>query len=235
MLMNRLVLALIPARRGSKGLPGKNRALLLGRPLVDYTLEAAIQAPSIDETWLSSDDEDILAWGETKCGVRTLRRPEVPSSDTASAMDVVDHWLSVLPAHVKAKDPLLVYLQPTSPLRTASHIEQGMALLASAKASCLLSVVEMDKSPFKAFRTDEQGRLQSLFDEKLSNQRRQDLPKVYLPNGAIYVFGLSDYQHRGGFPSNGSLSFEMSREDSTDIDRQSDLDAVRRILEKRNG
>lgn len=234
MLMNRLVLALIPARKGSKGLPGKNRALLLGRPLLDYTLDAAIGARSIDETWLSSDDDEILSLGARR-GVRTLRRPDSFASDTASAMDVVDHWLSVLPDHIKAQDPLLVYLQPTSPLRTAGHIEQSLTLLEASKASCLLSVVEMDKSPYKAFKADENGRLQSLFDERLSNQRRQDLPKVYLPNGAIYIFGLSDYLNRGGFPSNGSLSFEMSRDDSTDIDDQSDMDKVQRILEKRHG
>lgn len=234
MLMNRLVLALIPARKGSKGLPGKNRALLLGRPLVDYTLDAAISAPSIDETWLSTDDEEILSLGAQR-GVRILKRPDAFASDTASAMDVVDHWLTVLPAEVKAQDPLIVYLQPTSPLRTAGHIEQCLALLESAKSSCLLSVVEMEKSPYKAFKIDANGRLESLFDERLSNQRRQDLPKVFLPNGAIYIFGLSDYERRGGFPSNGSLSFEMSRDDSTDIDDQSDMEKVQRILEKRHG
>lgn len=234
MLLNRLVLALIPARKGSKGLPGKNRALLLGRPLVEYTLDAAAGARSVDEVWLSSDDEDILSLGARR-GIKALRRPAPLASDTASAMDVVDHWISELPDDVKAQDPLLVYLQPTSPLRTAQHIEQSLAQLAAANSSCLLSVVEMDKSPYKAFKLDASGRLQSLFDERLSNQRRQDLPKVYLPNGAIYVFGLSDYQRRGGFPSNGSLSFEMSRDDSTDIDDQSDLDKVQRILEKRHG
>jgi CMP-N-acetylneuraminic acid synthetase len=233
MLGDRKVLALIPARGGSKGIPGKNLAPLNGRPLLDYTIDAAISAKRIDDVWVSSNDSRILAVAAAR-GVHALQRPPQHATDTATAMQVVDHWLSALDDDLKAQDPFLVYLQPTSPLRTARHIEESLTLLESRGAYSLVSVVTMDKSPHKAFTVDSKGKLSALFDERLSNQRRQDLPQAFLPNGAIYVFTLSAYQERGGFPSNGSVPYVMSATDSIDIDTSADLEVVLQVLELKN-
>jgi CMP-N-acetylneuraminic acid synthetase len=94
----------------------------------------------------------------------------------------------------------------------------------------LVSVTELIESPFKSFKLDSNNRLQSLFDEKLSNARRQDLPTVYIPNGAIYVFRVSDFVEHGGFPSNGSLPFIMNKLDSIDIDTEEDICRLEQIL-----
>jgi CMP-N-acetylneuraminic acid synthetase len=99
----------------------------------------------------------------------------------------------------------------------------------SAGAASLVSVVKADKSPFKAFCLNENGFLESLFDEHLSNARRQDLPQCYFPNGAIYMFRISTFKQHGGFPSNGGVPFIMSARDSIDIDDEADL--VRAALE----
>ncbi len=116
-----------------------------------------------------------------------------------------------------------MYLQPTSPFRTARHIDNALEQMQAEKGHSLVSVLEMEKSPFKSFTLDANGHLQSLFDEKLSNARRQDLPAVFVPNGAIYVFRVSEFKSKCSFPSNGSIPFIMNQEDSLDIDTEDDI------------
>lgn len=231
---SRPVLALVPARGGSKGVPRKNLALLCGRPLLYYTLRSALDSKIVDQTFLSSDDTEILEFG-SRLGVQTVTRPEAYATDEASAIDVVRHFIDTLSGEMRARDPLLVYLQPTSPLRDAWHIDRAFALLGEQGADTLVSVVELQKSPYKTFRLDEGQRLQSLFDERLSNARRQDLPRTFMPNGAIYVFSVGEFMARGGFPSNGSVPYVMNEVDGIDIDTPEDLLRVERILGGRHG
>jgi CMP-N,N'-diacetyllegionaminic acid synthase len=230
----RPVLALIPARAGSKGIPQKNLALLCGRPLLAYTLEAALHASLVDEVWLSSDDSEMLALGR-RMGARALIRPSEFAGDNASAVDVVLHFLECLPGGVLARDPYIVYLQPTSPLRQARHIDQALTVMQKHEANTLVSVVGCEKSPFKSFVLDDAGRLQSLFDQRMSNARRQDLPKSYFPNGAIYIFNVEAFRRLNGFPSNGSLPFEMTAEESVDIDIPEDILRAEKLLGAKNG
>ncbi|MEI6872664.1 MAG: acylneuraminate cytidylyltransferase family protein [Verrucomicrobiota bacterium] len=219
---SRPVLALIPARCGSKGLPGKNTRLVNGKPLIQYTLEAAIGAKRIDQIFVSSDDPLVLriACG---CGVVGLERPPEIAIDTASADAVVEHFLGTLPSELLVQDPYIIYLQPTSPLRSTLHIEEALSALEGSSLHTLLSVEKLEKSPFKSFVTAPDGSLQSLFDERKSNFRRQDLPAAFHPNGAIYLFRVSDFKARGSFPSNGSLPYFMNGADSIDIDTEHDL------------
>ena len=223
------VLALIPARGGSKGVPRKNLAMIAGKTLLEYTLEAALGSEAINDAYLSSDDAEILEVGRRR-GVRTIERPHRYSSDDASAADVVRHFFEVLDENKDGANPLVVYLQPTSPLRNARHIDAALAKLREAGASTLVSVTQLEKSPYKSFGLDANGRLESLFAEKLSNARRQDLPPTYAPNGAIYIFSRADFESRGGFPSNGSIPFVMSARESVDVDVAEDFARVEQIL-----
>jgi CMP-N,N'-diacetyllegionaminic acid synthase len=230
----RPVIALIPARGGSKGLTRKNLAMLAGKPLIAHTIYAARSAALVDETWVSSDDGEILAVA-ARHGALTLTRPSALADDDASAIDVVQHFIASLPEGLRRSDALILYLQPTSPLRNATHIDAALRAMSSAGAETMLSVVEADKPPQKAFRLNEDGRLISLFDERLSNSRRQDLPRSYFPNGAIYAFPISAFELRRGFPSNGSLPFIMSADHSIDIDNADDLLRARNALGVHHG
>lgn len=225
------VLALVPARGGSKGVTRKNLRLLGGRPLVQITLEAARGARLVDEVFLSSDDPEILAVGRAT-GVRTVVRPSEWATDDATAVDVVRHFLQELPPELREGNPYLVYLQPTSPRRTSAHIDGALNAMASVGGEAVVSVVELTKSPFKAFRLTENNRLQALFDERMSNQNRQQLPRTFAANGAIYAFRMRDFETRGGFPSNGSVPYVMSQEDSADIDTAQDLNRLGQLYEK---
>jgi len=227
------VIGLIPARGGSKGLPRKNMRIIASRPLCEFTVQAALESRYIDFVYLSSDDEEILSCGSAM-GAQPVRRPAEFVSDTASANDVVTHFFRELPERLAAQDPYIVYLQPTSPLRTARHVDLAVEQMQAQHVHTLVSVVEMANSPYKSFSVDTQGRLQSLFDEKLSNARRQDLPKIYMPNGAIYIFRMSDFLQREGFPSNGSIPFVMSEADSIDIDTEEDVRYLEYVLKEKN-
>lgn len=227
-----MFVALIPARGGSKGIPRKNLAKLNGRPLIAYTIEAARASSHIASVYVSSDDDEILSVA-ADMGCHALRRPNEFATDEATANDVVRHFIDqILPSQEKA---WIVYLQPTSPLRTAGHIDAAIQAITGADETSLVSVRELDVSPFKSFVLDENGRLKSLFDEKLSNMSRQQLPVAYVPNGAIYIFSKDEFLTRGGFPSNGGLPFVMSESESVDIDDLNDMDAATCLLEHRHG
>lgn len=227
------ILALIPARGGSKGISRKNLALVCSRPLVWHTLRAAQMTPCVSEVWLSSDDDEILAIG-SEVGVHTLKRPLEFSNDEASAVFVVQHFLNVLSVDILALDPIVLYLQPTSPMRNASHIIEALELMQQEEAKSVVSVVAQRHSPFKSFRLDSRGRLQSLFDETLSNARRQDLPQTYIPNGAIYGFYASEFNSRRGFPSNDGAAYIMSERESLDVDTPEDLEKINAMMGEKN-
>lgn len=229
-LDGRKVIALVPARGGSKGVLGKNMRLVKGMPLVGYTLKSALASSCVDTVYLTSDDENTLAYGAS-LGVRLINRPEFCSSDTACANSVVEHFLSVIQSEIADEDPYLIYLQPTSPLRTEADIDDALEKMVAGSHDSLISVTQMDKSPFKAFVLNDAGCLAALFDEKSTNMRRQDLPIVYMPNGAIYAFLVSAFRKANSFPSNGSYPYIMDEQKSLDIDKEEDFDALNRAMD----
>lgn len=222
--------ALIPARGGSKGVKRKNLRDLAGKPMLQYTVDAAKGSPAISDIYLSSEDDEILEAGAAM-GCILVRRPPELAQDFSSANDVVFDFFAQVPL---ADEDIILYLQPTSPLRNSAHLEDAQSRMAVAQARGLVAVTELEKSPYKAFGLDADGRLESLFGEKYSNFGRQQLPKTYMPNGAIYIFTKSFFTERGGFPSNGSLPYIMSRTDSVDIDTESDLELAAHLMEQRN-
>ncbi|QWD00743.1 acylneuraminate cytidylyltransferase family protein [Polynucleobacter paneuropaeus] len=233
-LNNVPVICLIPARGGSKGVPRKNMRKIAGKALIDFSIFAAQHSKYIDNVYVSSDDGEILSHAKT-IGTIGIVRPEEFAADASSAVEVVSHFISVLPRPLLMEDPYIIYLQPTSPLRTAVHIDDAFKRMEANPGKPLVSVAAMEKSPFKSFILSVDGCLQSLFDEKLSNARRQDLPAVFIPNGAIYIFRVSEFKSRGGFPSNGSIPFIMSQKDSLDIDTDDDIHCAEIILGVGNG
>ena len=230
----RPVIGLIPARGGSKGIERKNIKNILNKPLLVHTVEAALESQYVDFTYLSSDDDEILSCAEA-IGAKPILRPSEFATDSASAVDVVLHFFKEIPKQLIEQDPYIIYLQPTSPLRTSLHIDLAFEKMETLAAHSLISVMEMTKSPYKSFSINVDGRMQSIFNEKFSNARRQDLPKTYLPNGAIYIFRKSDFLNNEGFPSNGSVPFLMSQADSIDIDTEEDIRYLEYIIGKKNG
>ncbi|MDC7700857.1 acylneuraminate cytidylyltransferase family protein [Vogesella indigofera] len=221
------VVALITARGGSKGLPRKNVLPAGGKPLMAWTVTAAQEAQCVDRVVLSSDDDEIMAvaaaWG---CDV-PFRRPGELASDTASSMDVVLHALDQLPGY-----DYVALLQPTSPLRTAADIDAAFSLLQASGAPSCVSVCEAEQSPYWMYRLAENGKLHALLPERSTASRRQDLPPVYVLNGAIYIARVDWLRATGSFLAEESIAYVMPRERSIDIDNVEDFEIFRRKVEQ---
>jgi CMP-N,N'-diacetyllegionaminic acid synthase len=224
MIKNLKVLAIIPARGGSKGLKGKNIALINGVPLIAFSIEAAKQSKYVDLCLVSSDCPEILDVAKA-CRAEVIRRPGELASDSANSECVVKHATSHFPDF-----DLIMLLQPTSPLRTSLDIDSALESLIARNATALISVYEPSHTPFKCFKLDESGFLTGLFDNKAPFMRRQDLPVALMPNGAIYLIHKEEFMRNTSFFTNKTIPYTMSVESSADVDTLDDLEAVAKSL-----
>lgn len=231
MIKNKIpIVALIPARKGSKSIPKKNTFKIYGKPLINFTIEAALKSKYIDKIYISTNDNEVIKIAE-KFNINYILRPSKFSKDSSSPNVVMKHFITKIPNFIKEKNPYIIYLQPTSPLRDYKHINATIDMIKNNDSKRVLSVVELKKNPHKAFKLNEKkNELFSIFDQKFSNKRRQDLPKCYFPNGSIYLFRMNDFLKVGGFPSNGSSPYIMSEKDSLDIDDYEDIKKLKFYL-----
>lgn len=223
------VLALITARGGSKGLPRKNVLLAGGKPLLAWTVDAAISAECVDRVVLSSDDHEIMdAARSAGCDV-PFCRPAHLASDVATSIDVVLHALNQLPGY-----EYVVLLQPTSPLRTAADIDAAFELMLEKGVSSCVSVTEVEQSPYWMYRVTDENKLQRLLPNVEGGIRRQDLPPIYALNGAIYIARIDWLKKTKSFVGDETIAYQMPRERSIDIDTPDDFIAFCSIVEKRH-
>lgn len=218
--------ALIPARGGSKGLVGKNIKDLCGMPLIAWTILAAKKSSSIDRVIVSTDCPVIASISREYGAEVPFIRPEQYALDTSSAADVIRHMADNIYGSVES----VVLLQPTSPLRTSKHIDEAIELYALSKSYSLVSVVEVDKSPYWSYWIEE-GKLKPIFDDIiLGSRRRQDMKKSYSLNGAIYIFNLNNFLRDELFISENSVHYLMDKQSSIDIDDIIDFKVAEAII-----
>ena len=232
MLNGLTVVALIPARGGSKGLPGKNLMKLAGKSLLERAIDCAKLPDNIvDFIVVSSDDDAILAEA-TRCGAIAHRRKAEAATDTATPADLLEDFFEGEDSLIIGRDILVIYLQPTSPLRTPKHVSQALDIYrANELRGSVVSVVQLDKSPYWTL-IIEDGKLSPMFPDAF-NKNRQELPPTFVPNGAIYLFKYTDFAEQRKIPTPGASAFVMSVQDSIDIDTQADFDNAAAILEGR--
>lgn len=210
------IIGVVPARAGSKGLPGKNLALLSGKPLYGHAIDAGLDA-GLDEVVVSTDIPEILS-APARAGMRVVRRPvALAQDDTPMAAVLMD----LLTREVSG-DAIIVLLQPTSPLRRATHIRETLNRYMLGDASLAMTVVRADNGALKSGLIQD-GFLRALRRNEDLFTNRQALPPLYRPNGAVYVFSASSFRTLGGFPAHAIATVEMSADDSADIDTAQDL------------
>jgi len=210
------VIAVIPARGGSKGLPGKNIIPVRGKPLLAWTIEAAQRARYVDRLILSSDDPAIIDVARKfGCEVPFERDSRLAADDTPS-IDVVLDALTHCPGY-----GWVVLLQPTSPLRTADDIDGALERCVALGAPACVSVCEAEQSPYWMYTVQGDNRLSPLLPSSVT--RRQDLPTVYVLNGAAYVADTLWLLGSRSFLTSETVAYEMPVERSLDIDTEADL------------
>ncbi|MFZ5354272.1 MAG: cytidylyltransferase domain-containing protein [Bacillota bacterium] len=230
--MDRKILAIIPARGGSKGLPRKNIRLMLGRPLIAWTIEEAKKSKYIDRLVVCTEDKEIT---EMCCSldVEIIRRPDDLATDSASVHDTILYCLNILKEKESYIPEHVMLLQCTSPLRKAVHIDEAIELLTRCNSEAVVSVCREKHSPYWLKTVDEQGFTKDFLQyDKKSLVRRQDLPILYRLNGSIYISKTETYLNRKSFDGDGTQAYVMDSNDSIDIDDEIDF-LVAELLLKR--
>jgi len=231
------ILGLIPARGGSKSIPGKNIVPLAGRAMLAYTCEAALRSRELTRTIISTDDEGIAQIGRA-CGLEVpfVRPAELADDDTPS-LRVAQHALQWLIDHEAWRPDIMVLLQPTSPLRQAHHIDAALKLMIQAGADTVVSVVEVPHrfSPYAVMRLQD-GSLHPFWDEPVAFDRfrRQSVPVLYARNGpAILATRVNVIANSDTFYGPHTIPYVMTVEDSVDIDTPFDLRLAEWLLVQR--
>lgn len=219
-------LALITARGGSKGIPGKNIRPLAGKPLIAWTIEAALASSLRADVVVSTDDEEIAAVAR-HCGARVpFMRPAALAADNSPGLDAVLHALEQLPAYTS-----VLLLQPTSPLRTASDIDACLSLARERRAVSVVAVTECQTHPSWCYSLSGDRRLVSIVPGE-PPARRQDLAPAYVFNGALYFADAAWLARARRLVSAESLAYVMPAERSVDIDTMLDWRMAELLLQE---
>ena len=228
MIANKKVLAVIPARGGSKGIPNKNIVPLLGKPLISWTIEAAQASRYIDRLILSSDDPQICAVAESAGCEVPFTRQKALATDEAKTIDVVFDALD----RVRGFD-LVMVLQPTSPLRGVSDIDNSLELLIEKGVHSAVSVTRVRDHPYLVYAMDSDARMEAVISlDPSTSLRRQDLPPAFALNGAIYIADIAWLDESRSFISPETVGYEMPKSRSVDIDEETDLAVAEQVLRK---
>jgi len=225
------MIAIVPARGGSKGLPGKNIKYLLGKPMIAYTIEEALKSKDITEVIISTDCKEIEEVA-IKYGAKSLfLRPEYLATDSAKAIDNYIYTIDRLNKEFGYDIKDFILLQPTSPLRTVQDIDKSIELFKDKNADSVVSYTE-EHHPIEWHKyITEDGKFENIFEEKLLN--RQEIKKSYFPNGAVFVF---DYEliKQGKYYSDNSYAYIMPRFRSVDVDTMEDFKYIEFLLQERS-
>ena len=230
MYNNKKILAIIPARGGSKGIADKNIMPICGKPLIAYTIDAGLKSKYIDEIIVSTDSHAIREVAAMYGANVPFLRPEELSNDGASSIDVVLHVIDFYKNNNKTFD-YVVLLQPTSPLRTSQHIDGAIEKLLNSNETSLVSVCEADQSPI-LMRNIENDKLKEVISFEGKNLRRQDLPTFYILNGALYINSTDMLAHQNKFVCENTIPYVMDKESSVDIDTMLDAKLVELIIKE---
>ncbi|EXA64086.1 hypothetical protein J504_2754 [Acinetobacter baumannii 348935] len=223
------VTALIPARGGSKRLPRKNVKLLGDKPLIAWSIEAALASKYIDRVIVSTDDDEIKQVSEQYGAEVPFLRPEHLSNDHASSFDVIKH--SIRFVRLDQENELIVLLQPTSPLRLVSEIDAALEFFLTKNAKGVVSISETEHSPMWSNTLPENGCMSDFIRPEVLGKRSQDLPKFFRLNGSIYIYETLALLEKGSvFFDENVYGFETSLETSVDIDTALDFKIAESIL-----
>jgi len=218
--------ALIPARGGSKGIPRKNIKLIAGKPLIVWTIEAALRSSLLSAVVVSTDDPEIADIARQAGAQVPFMRPAELAQDQTPGLDPVLHALDQLPQY----DSVLL-LQPTSPLRTTEDIDGCLNLVAQKNALSVVSVTEAVIHPYWAYRLNADQTM-ARFVDAAPIARRQDLPAAYALNGAMYFAEANWLRRSGSLVTAETLAYEMSTEHSVDLDTPLDWKFAELLLKE---
>lgn len=213
------MIAIIPARGGSKGLPGKNIKLLNGKPLIAYAIESAVHSKYVSKVVVTTDSEEIAEVARKYGAEVPFMRPAELSSDTASAIDVYLHAIDFLMGETGEKIEKFMVLLPTAPLRTSRHIDEAVEFFNEKQAVTLIAVKEAETPVTWYMNKDDNDRISNAgFGMGNAVTNRQVNSTYYVPNGAIYILDYNLLKQQRTYYCDNTVGYVMNAEDSVDID-----------------
>ena len=227
-------LGVIPARGGSKRLPGKNIRLLDGKPLINYTIQAALKSRYIDEVIVSTEDKEIAEMSES-CGANVpFIRPKELSSDNMHPVEAAIHAVNYFITEQKKEFEHVLMLQPTSPLRNEHDIDKAIEFLHSKKADAVVSVCEAEHSQLCYNTLPENLSMRDFLRDDLKSKMSQDVPMLYRVNGAIYISKTRKLLKEGTFFLKDNIfAFLMDMKKSVDVDSLIDFKLAEILMQTR--
>lgn len=230
--MSERIIGIIPARGGSKTVPRKNIKLLANKPLIAYTIESAVRSKHLQRIVVSTEDKEISEVS-TKFGAEVMDRPDDLAADESPTIDVLLYIFDVLKEN-KSESEIIVLLQPTSPLRTSQDIDNAIELYQKVESESLVSVCEINHSPYWSFNIKDKY-LKNIFGDQYLHMQRQELPKAYMPNGAIFISTPEYLQKYRSFYSSKTIPYIMPPERSIDIDNEIDFILAELLIKRERG
>ena len=228
MIDDQKILGVIPARGGSKGIPGKNLRMLAGKPLLAWTIEAAQRSQSIDRLIVDTDDAEIARVAREYGAIVPYMRPAALSDDKAMIADVLVHAVEKIGDEFQ----YLVLLQCTSPLRTAADIDAAIDLCVRSGTPSCVSVSECAKPAQWSVKLSSDRRIHPLLGWDAFRKRRQDVERAYIPNGAVFVAKIPWFCQHRSFYAPETIAYVMPVERAADIDVEQDfVDVESRMTE----
>ncbi len=224
------IIGIIPARGGSKGIPRKNIKLLRGKPLICYTIDAINDSELLTDSYLSSDDKEILLLAR-KYGMKTIKRPEELSKDTIPTVPVIQHAVNFLESKIGLIE-IIVLLQPTTPLKLGKDIDRAIRILQETGADSVISLKKVENGhPAWMYRL-KGDKMISLWGDKYKYKRRQDLSPIYLRSGVIYVMKREIIMEQNTLEGKDSRGLVLPPERSINIDSLIDFEYAEFMLKK---
>ncbi|MBA4408511.1 MAG: acylneuraminate cytidylyltransferase family protein [Odoribacter sp.] len=231
MYRNKRILAIIPSRGGSKGLPGKNIKPLCGKPLIGWTIEQTKDCKYIDEIFVTTDSEKIANTAKEFGVIVPFLRPAELANDTSSSMDVVEHVLS----HFENRNiffDYIVLLEPTSPLRKKKDIDTAIKMaIENENADGIISLGEVHmEHPMIVKKINEKGKITPYIDHVKKISQRQQTDKAYFPYGVIYMIKTDVFKKERAFYTSNVLPYYIERWQNYEVDDIYDFMAIEAIL-----
>lgn len=234
MINNKKILAIIPARGGSKRLPKKNIKQINGRPLIEWSIIASNNSKYIDEVVVSTDSLEIAEISKKAGATVPFIRPNYLASDHSSTFDALEHCIKFYENELNKVFDIIVLLQPTSPLRTANHIDEALLFMDDKKAKSIISVCETEHPPEWSNTLPSDLSMDNFLSKKVLTTRSQDFPQSYRLNGAIYICKTKELlKQKTFFIDHDIYAYPMQKQTSIDIDTIDDFELAEYYFNKR--
>lgn len=228
------ILAIIPARGGSKRLPGKNIKKISGKPMMAHAILAVKGSKYVDRVVVSTDDRKIATISQRYGAETPFLRPAELANDTVPTLPAFQHAVRYFETNMKFRPDIIVIVQPTSPMVTSADVDGAIEKMVKTKTNSCFSVCEINQRPEWMYYLDN-NKPRLLLKNLWENKRSQDLPKLGIINGSVYVVNYKTLMKKNKVRDNNTSIYIMPKERSVDIDDMHDFELAEFLMKKQNG